>query len=113
MQISHNERTQPAETRNDQTESGVAVLAMSQRNCDHAWSRMTTDARSPSSHTRRWFTNLQVECRLEANSTHLRLRNEQRSQNEMHEVIAWQRAAVGVAFREGVSQIANASVVSA
>ena len=39
-----------------------------------------------------------------------RLRNVQRSQNEMHEAIAWQQAAVGVAVREGISQIANASV---
>ena len=41
-----------------------------------------------------------------------RLRNVQRSQNEMHEAIAWQRAAVGVAVRdrEGIPQIANASV---
>ena len=39
-----------------------------------------------------------------------RLQNVQRSQNETREAIAWQRAAVGVAVREGIPQIATASV---
>ena len=104
VQRPHNERTRPAETRNDQTESGVAVLAMSQRNCDHAWSRMTTDARSPASHTRRWFTNL-LSNGIGVKQRTRRLRNVQRSLNEMRKVTAWQRAAVGVAVspvREGI-----------
>ena len=50
---------------------------------------------------------------LEVNSAQCRtrqLRNVQRIRNEMREAAAWQRAAVGVAVREGTPQIANASV---
>ena len=39
-----------------------------------------------------------------------RSRNVQRSPKEMREVTAWQRSAVGVAVREGILLIANATV---
>ena len=77
---------------------------MSRHNCDHTWSRIAAYARSPSSHTRRWFTNL-LSNGIGVKQRTRRLRNVQRSLNEMRKVTAWQRAAVGVAVspvREGI-----------